>query len=123
MRALPAIRPARPALRSLAGAAALPPIPFGLSTEDLAALVGLRRRHARRHGLPLHGSSFLGAESSAPHPSSRRRSLAPSRDRRSLADRALRVSSPRATAGRPVDLVRQRQASRSLCGWEAAQVG
>ena len=37
----------------------------GVRAVQLAALVGLRRRHAQRHGLPLHGPAVLGARTCA----------------------------------------------------------
>ena len=69
-------RPSRPRSRSrstgTSGSArsAYPAVPPDLPAPELAAVVGVRQRDPRRHGLPLHGPAVLGPR--APPPDDRR---------------------------------------------------
>ena len=80
-------------------------LPFRVPSESVAAVVGFRRRHIGRHGLPLHRLAVLGFEAALPDQHRGRGSAGESGDHTRLADRALPIRSAGAAAGGATDLV------------------
>ena len=75
-----------------------------IPARELAALVGLRQRHARRHGLPLHGPAVLGARPAPPDAASRPRARRSTPRRPPRLARSSTTTSPRAASSPPVTL-------------------
>ena len=111
--------PAELELGPLAGPGAGPallarPLPSG----PMAPLVGLRHRHAGRHGLPLHGPAVLGPQAAASDHVRSGRAGGPSGNVPAGADRPLRVPRARGPAAGALHLVRRQPASRAK--WPAS---
>ncbi len=98
----------------MAGTGGIPPVQPGISSLQVAPLVGIRRRDHLGFLLPSHGPGVLVAR---PDVSADRRDGRPagaSRMRAAVADRALRIRRARVRAAGEIDLVfRQTPAART----------
>src|SRR5436190_14787446 len=100
-----AAHPFRLALGPLAGTRSLASLSSSLSSKNLASLVGLWGRHSRGHGLSLHRSRLLGAQTRTSNHNRNGGTADPSRNHPGMVDRALSIPRSRRLATRSPHLV------------------